>query len=167
MPPRVQQRVFAQRPRRDEPDDLARHHRAAAALARFGRVLGLLADGDLEALADQPLQIGLMRADRHAGHRDVLAVMAAALGQRDVERACRLYRILEEQLVEVAHAVEQQIARMRVPDGEILRHHRRVACGSGGFHRRSAVFRQTGRPAFRIPPVSPMPVRGGNAQRNG
>jgi malate dehydrogenase (oxaloacetate-decarboxylating)(NADP+) len=46
--------------------------------------------------------------DRHAAHRDVLALMLAALGQRDAERAAGDFRVLEEQLVEIAHAVEQQ-----------------------------------------------------------
>ena len=35
--------------------------------------------------ADQPREIGFGRMDRHAAHRDRLAVVRAALGQRDVE----------------------------------------------------------------------------------
>ena len=44
-----------------------------AAPAGLGRVLELLADRDLEALADQPVQVELGAVHRHAAHRDVLA----------------------------------------------------------------------------------------------
>ena len=60
-----------------------------AALARLRRILHLLADRDLEAVADQPLQIALGVVHRHPAHRDVLALMPAAPGQRDVERRRR------------------------------------------------------------------------------
>ena len=51
-------------------------------------------------------------------------------------------RVLEEQLVEVAHPVEQQAVRIGRLDLEILRHHRRqpggdafrAGIGAGGFH---------------------------------
>ena len=49
-----------------------------------------------------------MAMDRHAAHRDVAALVLAALGERDVERLGRGDGILEEQLVEIAHPVEQQ-----------------------------------------------------------
>src|ERR1051326_7738949 len=65
---------------------------------------------------------------RHAAHGDVVAQMLAPLGQRDVEGSGRLHRILEEQLVKITHAVEQQIIRMRRLDLQILRHH-----GRGGI----------------------------------
>jgi hypothetical protein len=55
--------------------------------------------------------------------------MLAAPGERDVEDGCGLQRILEEQLVEIAHAVEQQAIRMHPLGREILRHRRR---GEGG-----------------------------------
>ena len=162
VPARFQQGVFGQRSRRDQPHHIARHDRAAAAPAGLGRVFGLLADRDLEALADQALQIGFVGANGHAGHRDVVAVMAAPLGERDVERARSLDRVLEEQLVEVPHPVEQEVARMRVPDGEILRHHRRVAGGAGGFHRRwRRAFRNSGGPSI------PHPARFANADARG
>ena len=57
--------------------------------------------------------------------------MLAALGQRDVQRLGRLCCIREEQLIEIAHAVEQQIVRMRRFDGEILRHHGGGVAGHG------------------------------------
>ena len=79
------------------------------------------------ARADQPLQISVGGMDRHAAHRDVVALMAPALGERDAERRGGNLGIGEEHLVEIAHAVEQQIARMRRLDLEILLHHRRRA----------------------------------------
>ena len=53
--------------------------------------------------------------DRHAAHRDRLAVILAARGQRDVEAGRRDLGVVEEQFEEVAHAVEEQsIAGLRL-----------------------------------------------------
>ena len=76
---------------------------------------------------DQLLQIVVGGMDRHAAHRDVGAQMLAALGQRDAERARGDLGVVEEQLVEIAHAVEQQVIRIGRLDLEILLHHRRGA----------------------------------------
>jgi hypothetical protein len=59
----------------------------------------------------------------HAGHHHRLAGRLAALRERDVEQARGLLGVTEEQLVEIAHAVENQ--RVRIPglDGEVLLHH--------------------------------------------
>ena len=97
----------------------------AAALLGLRRILELLADGDAMAGADQLLQILVGGMDRHAAHRDIVALMPAALGERDAEGPRCRFGIVEEQLVEIAHAVEQQAARMGRLDLEILRHHRR------------------------------------------
>ena len=53
--------------------------------------------------------------------------MLAALGEHDAERPARGFRILEEQLVEIPHPVEQQMIRMRALDLDILLHQRRDA----------------------------------------
>ena len=71
--------------------------------------------------------------NRHAAHGDVLAEMLAALRQRDAERARRIDRILEEELVEIAHSIEEQAAGIGGLDLDELLHHR-----SG---RRAALFR--------------------------
>jgi len=55
--------------------------------------------------------------------------MLAALGQRDIEGGRGLDRIVEEQLVEIAHPVEQQMVGMHRLDRQVLAHHRR---GIGG-----------------------------------
>ena len=109
---------------------------------RFRRVLGLLADGDAVAKRDQAVEIVVGALDRHAAHADVLALVLAALGQHDAERPARDFRVVEEQLVEIAHPVEQQAVRIGGLDLEILRHHRREARGgvavravAGGVHR--------------------------------
>ena len=79
---------------------------------------------------DQPVEVIVGALDRHAAHADVLAVVLAALGQHDAERAARHLRVVEEQLVEVAHPVEQQAVRIGRLDLEILRHHRRQAAAA-------------------------------------
>ena len=91
--------------------DLAPHHRFAAALSRLRRILDLLADGDAMAKADQPVQIILRPLDRHAAHRNVVALMLAALGEHDPERLGGDFGVLEEQFVEIAHPVEQAASR--------------------------------------------------------
>ena len=122
---RIQQRVLAQRPRRQQPDHLAAHDRLRAALARLCRVLDLFAHGDLEALADEPLEVALGAHHGHPAHGDLLPLVEAPLGERDVERVRGLPRIVEEELVEVAHPVEEKVVRVGALDFEILRHHRR------------------------------------------
>ena len=66
------------------------------------------------------------------------AQMLAALGQHDAERAARDLGVLEEQLVEVAHPVEQQAVRIGGLDLDVLLHHRRdAAVSSAAGHDRA------------------------------
>ena len=81
---------------------------------------------------DQALQIVVGALDRHAAHADLLAFVLAALGQHDAERPAGDLGVREEQLVEIAHAIEQQAIRVGRLDLEKLRHHRRGARGFGG-----------------------------------
>jgi hypothetical protein len=131
---RIEQRVLGDRAGGDDADHLAADDGLGAALLRLGRILHLLADGDLEALADQLRKIGIGGVGGHAAHGYVLAAVLAALGEGDVERLRRLHRIVEEQLVEIAHAVEQQAIGVRPLGREVLRHRRR---GEGGIGRRA------------------------------
>ena len=68
MAARVQQALLGQGAGRDDAHHVAPDHGLGAALLGLGRVLHLLADGDLEALADQLGEIGLGRMHRHAAH---------------------------------------------------------------------------------------------------
>jgi hypothetical protein len=63
-----------------------------------------------------------MRVRRHAAHRHLPPLMLAAEGERDIERFRCRFRIVEEHLVEIAHAEEDQRIRMRGLGGEPLRH---------------------------------------------
>ena len=120
----VEQAVLGQRAGRDEAHDVAVHDRLGAALPGLGRVFHLLADGNPETLGDQPLQVFVGAVDRHAAHGDVFAQMLAALGEHDAERFGGGDRVLEEQLVEVAHPVEQHAIGIGGLDLEELRHRR-------------------------------------------
>ncbi len=84
---------------------------------------------------DQAVQIIVGAMDRNAAHRNVAAMMLAALGEHDAERARGDLGVLEEQLVEVAHPVEQQAIRIGGFDLDVLFHHRgdapRVLCRYG------------------------------------
>ena len=52
--------------------------------------------------------------------------------ERDVEQAVRLARVVEEQLVEIAHPVEHQRVRKLGLDAAVLLHHGRVRAVFGG-----------------------------------
>ena len=99
-----------------------------AALLRLRRILDLLAHRDAKARRDQLVQILVRAHHRHAAHRDVGAVVLAAPGQHDVECARRDLGVLEEQLVEIAHPVEQEAIRVGRLDLQILFHHWRDDC---------------------------------------
>ena len=60
---------------------------------------------------------------RHTGHHHRLAVGLAALRERDVEQARDLLSIRKEQLVKVAHAVEQQRLGVVSFEPQVLLHH--------------------------------------------
>ena len=62
---------------------------------------------------------------RHAAHRDIRALVLAALGQRYIECCGGLLGVAEEHFVEIAHPIEQQIIRVSLFDFQILCHHRR------------------------------------------
>ena len=131
----IEQRVFGERAGRHQPHHVAPHHALGAALARFGRILELFADRDAVAERDQPVQIFVGAHDRHAAHRDVAALMLAALGEHDAERARGGLGVVEEHLVEIAHPVEQQAVRIGGLDLDVLLHHRTgasvaVACAA-------------------------------------
>ncbi len=132
MGPGIEQALLGERARCDQADHIAPHHGLRPALPRLRRVLNLFADRNAMALRDQALEIFVSGMDRHTAHGDVLAEMLAALGQRDAERPAGDGGILEEQLVEIAHAVEQEAIGVGRFDLQILGHHRRGDGRRGG-----------------------------------
>ena len=127
--PLGQQLAVGQRARRDDA-----HHLALDRALGGGDIADLLGHGHRFAELDQPRQIALDRMHRHTGHHDRLTRALPARRQRDVEQAVGLARVVEEDLVEVAHAEEQQRLRMLGLQAQVLRHHRRV--GRKVLHRR-------------------------------
>ena len=161
----VEQQILRQRAGRHQPHHVAAYDALGAALARLGRILELLTHGDAMAERDQAMQIFVGALDRDAAHRNVAAEMLAALGQHDAERARSDLGVTEEQLVEIAHPVEQEAIRIGGLDLDILLHHRRdaadvVGCfGSGapGLRQRFGIVNLDGAGG----------VHGANASRGG
>ena len=98
-------------------------HRFGAPLLGLRWILDLLADGHLEALADEAGEIAVGAVHRHAAHGNVLAQVLAAFGQRDIEGLGGQAGIVEEELVEIAHAIEQEAVRVGPLDFQVLGHH--------------------------------------------
>ena len=130
-PAGLEQPLFGDCARRDQPHDVALDDRFRSPLFRRRGVFHLLANGDPMAERNQPVEVIVGALDRHAAHADVLALVLAALGEDNAERPAGDLRVVEEEFVEVAHPVEQETARIGRLDLEILRHHRREARGGG------------------------------------
>ena len=127
---RFEQRVFGQGSGGDEAHDIARDQRLrTGAFARFLGGFGLFGDGHAAPRADQTGEVILRRMDRNAAHRDRRAAVFAPAGERDIEHAGGNFRVFEEQLEEIAHAVEQQAATGLCLQRKILRHHRSWGMG--------------------------------------
>ncbi len=128
--------LLGDRAGRDEPHHIASDDGFAPTFPGLRRILGLLADRDAVAEADQSLKVVVRALHRNAAHRDVPAQMFPPLGEHDPESPAGDLRILEEQLVEVAHPVEEQAVRVGRLDLDVLRHHRGdAAVRRGGFGR--------------------------------
>jgi len=91
---------------------------------KIEKVLGCIA---ATRYPQQPGEVGIDRMHRHAGHHDGLACALAARRQGHVEQPIRLARVVVEELVEIAHPVEDERVRMLGLDAQVLRHGRRVA----------------------------------------
>ncbi len=72
---------------------------------------------------------------RHTGHGDRRAVGLPARGERNVEQARRPAGIVEEQLVEIPHSVEEQHVRVLRLDTQVLLDDRGVGGIGGARHR--------------------------------
>ena len=116
--PLAEQRLVGDGARGDDANDLALHR----PLAGCG-ISHLLADGGGFTELYQLGQIALDSVIGHPCHRDGAARRLAALGQGYVEQLGRLAGIVIEQLVEVAHPVEQQDLRVLGLETKVLLHH--------------------------------------------
>ena len=121
LAPRVEQVRVRDRARRDDARDLALERSL-----RRCRVAELLDDDHRLADLHQAREVLLDGVERHARHRDRRTGRLAPRGQRDVEQPRCALGVVEEQLVEIAHPVEDQLVRMLRLDAQILLHHRRV-----------------------------------------
>ena len=92
---------------------------------RLGGVLHLVADGHAVAGADEALDVAVGGVVGEAGHRDGVRALVAA-GERQAEHARAELRVLEERLVEVAHAEEQDGLLVPLLEGQVLLHHGRL-----------------------------------------
>ena len=128
----IKQRIFRQRAGRNDTHHAPLNQRLAAALFSLFRCFGLLADGNAKARLDQARHISGMRMHRHAAHGNVLPLMLAPAGQRNIKRLTGRHCIVKKQLVKIAHAIEQQQPGMGLLDGQILGHHRGDFTALGG-----------------------------------
>ena len=118
----VEQFGIGQRAGRDHAHHLALDRPLAGA-----DLADLLADRHRFAELDQPRQVGVDRSGTARRPSTTgCAGRLAALGERDVEQARGLFGVGVEQLVEVAHPVEQQRVGMVGLEAQVLRHHGRV-----------------------------------------
>ena len=132
----IEQRVLGERAGRHQPHHVAAHHALVAARPGRGGIFHLLAHRDAMTGCDQAMQIVLGALHRHAAHRDIHALVLAAFGQHDAERARGNFGVFEEQLVEIAHPVEQQQPGIGRLYFKVLFHHRRHARRDFGGWRR-------------------------------
>ena len=106
--------------RRNDAYDLAPHESL-----RRRRFFDLIADRDAQSMFDQLRDVTVSGVIRHAAHRRFVILTFVARGQDEVEQRRGFFRVLEEHLVEVAEAVEEDGVGDLPLDLEILLEHRR------------------------------------------
>ena len=121
----VKQRFFGQGSGGYQADNLTLNYRLAAAFFGFFGIFGLLADGNFIALTYQLGKVAFIGMKRHTAHRNVFTLNFAAFGQGNIQRFGCFERVIQKQLVKIAHPVEQQIVRILPLNLNILGHHRR------------------------------------------
>ena len=95
------------------------------------RIADLFADDGALPLFDEFGDIGINGMHRDARHRDGFARRLAARGDADAEQFAGAARVVVEEFVEVAHAVEDEGVGVVFFDAEVLLHHRRVGAVHG------------------------------------
>ena len=111
------------------------HDLALDRALRRGRVADLFADRHRLAELHELGEVLLDGVMRHASHLDRIARRRATLRKRQIEQARGFLGVFEEQLVEVAHPVEHERARVIGLDAQVLLHHGGVlrdVAGAGG-----------------------------------
>ena len=96
-------------------------------------IADLFADGHRNALAHQFSEISLGGVIGHSCHRDRLAGGFAPCGQGYIKHPRRGFSVVEEEFVEIPHAVEHQLVRVLCFDAQVLLHHRGVLIEKGIF----------------------------------
>jgi hypothetical protein len=89
------------------------------------RVLGLFADGDFVPGLDETVGVTVERVERETGERRVFGRAVVSACQCQAEHLRRYARVVVEHFVEVAHAIEQNGARIARLDFAVLTHERR------------------------------------------
>ena len=113
--PRFEQGRLERRARRDHAHHAAPHQRTRS--ARLAGIFELLADRDPVPGLDEPRQMLVDRADRHAGQGRAQPAAHRLRGQLDAQLARDQLGVLVERLVEVAQPEEQdrvRVARLHV-----------------------------------------------------
>ena len=128
---RFEQPLLGERAGRHDPRDPPFHRSLAGR-----RIPDLLADRDGPAHAHELDEIAVDAVERHAAHGNRLARRLSAGRQGDVEEPRRLFGVVVEQLVEVAHPVEEQGIGVLGLDAQVLAHH---GCVRGAVHRPSQI----------------------------
>jgi tRNA threonylcarbamoyladenosine biosynthesis protein TsaB len=125
----VERRLLHLRAGGDDADDLALDD-----ALRRARVLHLLAQRDAVALPHELRDVGVRGMPGDAAHRNGVAVAVPGPGgEGDLERLRRHEGVLEEELVEVPHAEEEERVRVLRLHAVVLLHGRRLH-GSGRRH---------------------------------
>ena len=117
---------------------------------RVTGILGLVADGDAVALVDKLGGVGFHGPPGHAAHGDGIVIAAVPGGEGQLEFPGRDACVLEEELVEVTHAVEEEGVRILAFDLEILPEHGSDAVAAGYVLRVRSAVRAVEERAFGI-----------------
>ena len=121
LPVPFEQRLVGERARGHDARHLPMHRSPA------GRgVSNLLADGRPLSATDEPGEVGIHGVGRHSRHRDRFAGGVTARGKGDIEKLGGAARVIEEELVEISHPIEEKHVRMLGLDAQVLLHDRSV-----------------------------------------
>ncbi len=116
---------------------------AADDFLRELRVLHLVADGDAITLAEETGDVVFGGVPGDAAHGDVTLFVAG--GEGDLELAGGGFGVVEEELVEVAEAKEEQGVGVLAFGGQVLAHERSVGVGRRLWHGRVRIPRRENR----------------------